>query len=129
ADVGPIASMPMVPQLTIRLDRSKVAHAGVSLQDINDLVEIAVGGKKTAAVYDGPTRIDVMVRADEMFRTSIESIRRLPVPLPNNKLTTLEDLASIQLVNGPLVINHESGYRRTGVKFNVAGRDLGSTMR
>ncbi len=128
-DLGEVSSMPMVPQLTIRLDRSRVAQSGVLLQDINDLIEIAVGGKKTAVIYDGETKINVVVRAAEHYRSTIEQIKKLPVPLPNNKSTELQNLADIKFQPGPLVINHEEGYRRLGVKFNVQDRDLGSVVK
>lgn len=128
-DLGEVSSMPMVPQLTIRLDRSRVAQSGVLLQDINDLIEIAVGGKKTTVIYDGETKINVVVRASEHYRSTLEQIKKLPVPLPGNKSTELQNLAEIKFQPGPLVINHEGGYRRLGVKFNVQGRDLGSVVK
>jgi cobalt-zinc-cadmium resistance protein CzcA len=128
-DIGEVASMPMVPQLTIRLDRARVAQAGVALQDINDLIEIAIGGKKTTVIYDGETKVNVIVRADERFRSMIDQIKKLPVSMPNGKATQLENLAEISLKPGPLVINHESGYRRVGVKFNVEGRDLAAVIK
>jgi cobalt-zinc-cadmium resistance protein CzcA len=128
-DIGEVASMPMVPQLTIRINRARVAQAGVALQDINDLIEIAIGGKKTTVIYDGETKINVIVRADERYRSRIDQIKKLPVPMPNGKATQLESLADISLKPGPLVINRESGFRRVGVKFNVEGRDLGTVMK
>lgn len=127
-DIGEIASMPMVPQLTIRIDRARVAQSGIALQDINDLIEIAIGGKKTTVIYDGETKVNVIVRADEKYRSMIDQIKKLPVPLPGGKATQLENLADIRLKPGPLVIYHEEGFRRIGVKFNVSGRDLGAVI-
>ena len=128
-DVGPVAQMPMSPQVTIRVDRAKVAQLGMSLQDINDLVEIAVGGKKEAFIFEGEKRFDVIVRAESRYRSSLEDIRRLPIPLPGGKFTTLDRIADISLKEGPLVIHREQGFRRTGVKYDIQGRDLGSATK
>lgn len=128
-DVGPVAQMPMSPQVTIRVDRAKVAQLGMSLQDINDLVEIAVGGKKTAVMFDGEKRFDVVVRAENRYRSSLDDIKRLPIPLPGGKFTTLDRIADISLKEGPLVIHREQGFRRTGVKYDIQGRDLGSATK
>ena len=128
-DVGKISTMPMVPQLNIRIDRARVALSGVALQDINDLIEIAIGGKKTTVIYDGETKVNVIVRADERYRSLLEEIKTLPVPIPGGKATQLQNLAEIKMKPGPLVIFHESGFRRTAVKFNVSGRDLGAVIK
>lgn len=127
--VAPISTTPMVPHLTVRLDRVKVAQAGLTLQDVNDLVEIAVGGKGVTQVYDGETRVEVVVRAAESFRRTLSDIRNLPIPLQGGKTTRLERLASVSMVQAPQVISREQGFRRVGVKFDVEGRDLGSTMK
>jgi cobalt-zinc-cadmium resistance protein CzcA len=128
AYVSQVASIPYVPHLTIRLDRSKVAQAGLALSDLNDLVEIAVGGKASTFVYDGETKIAVVVRAPETYRKTMEDIGSLPVALQNGAKTELGRLAKIEMVDAPQAIYREKGYRRIGVKFDVEGRDLGSVM-
>ena len=128
-DVGKIATTPMVPHVTVRVDRAKVAQAGLSTQDINDWVEIAVGGKVVTQVYENQRRIDVIVRAPERYRESLQAIRELPIQLPNGQKTQLDRLADVQLENAPQAVFRENGDRRIGVKFNVEGRDLGSVMK
>ncbi len=129
ADVAKIATIPMVPHLTIRLDRTKLASTGLNEQDVSDLVEIAVGGKAVTQIYDGETRIDLVVRAGEQFRSTITDIRNLPLSLPNGARTTLDRVATVEMVDGPQVVYRENGFRRIGVKFDVEGRDLGSVMK
>lgn len=129
SDVGPVAAIAQVPHLTVRVDRVRAAQAGIALQDINDLVEIAVGGKVATQVYDGETRLDVIARASERYRFSLDDIRHLPVPLTGGAKTELGRLASVQMLDAPQAIYREKGYRRIGVKFGVEGRDLGSVMR
>ena len=119
----------MVPQLTVRLDRIKVAQAGLSSADVNDWVEIAVGGKAVTQVYDGETRMDVIVRADSQYRQSIEDIRGLPVPVPGGGKIRLDQISQVAMVDSPQAVFRENGYRRIGVKFSVEGRDLGSAMK
>lgn len=128
-DIAKIATIPMVPHLTVKLDRAKVVNAGLNEQDVTDLVEIAVGGKAVTQVYDGETRIDVIVRAGEQFRASLNDIRNLPVALPNGNRTTLDQIATVEMESSPQVVYRENGYRRIGVKFDVQGRDLGSAMK
>lgn len=128
-DVGKIATTPMVPHVTVRVNRTKVAQAGLSTQDINDWIEIAVGGKAITQVYDGERRVDVIVRAPEQYRETLQAIRELPVQLPNGQKTQLDRLADVKLEAAPQAIYRENGYRRIGVKFNVEGRDLGSVMK
>ena len=128
-DVGKIATTPMVPHVTVRVDRAKVAQAGLSTQDINDWVEIAVGGKVVTQVYENQRRIDVVVRAPERYRETLQAIRELPIQLPNGQKTQLDRLADVQLENAPQAVFRENGDRRIGVKFNVEGRDLGSVMK
>lgn len=128
-DVSPTAVMPVVPQLTIQVDRVKVGQAGLSLQDVNDLVEIAVGGKNVTHVYDNEMRIDVAVRAASQYRDSVQAIQNLPIPLANGSKVQLGTVAKVSLLPSPQVITRENGYRRMGVKFAVEGRDLGSAMK
>ena len=128
-DVAKIATTAMVPHVTVRVDRAKVAQAGLSTQDINDWIEIAVGGKAITQVYEGERRIDLIVRAPERYRETLQAIRELPIQLPNGQKTQLDRLAEVKLESAPQSIYRENGYRRIGVKFNVEGRDLGSLMK
>ncbi|MDI4659165.1 efflux RND transporter permease subunit, partial [Xanthobacter autotrophicus] len=71
-----------LPMLTVALNRPAMARYGVSVADVQELVEIAVGGREAGALFEGDRRFDIVVRLPEELRTDIEALRALPVPLP-----------------------------------------------
>lgn len=132
-----------LPVMTVRLDRAALARLGISTQDVQSLVEIAVGGKSTGFVFEGDRKFDLIVRLPERLRTDIESLRNLPIPLPDTpagaqraslnsspftqiRYTPLSSVAEIEIAPGPNQISRENGKRRVVVTANVRGRDLGS---
>jgi len=135
-----------LPVLTVKLNRPALSRLGLSVADVQAIVEIAVGGKSAGTVFDGDRRFDLVVRLPENLRSDIESIRNLPIPLPaaepqanavraawesNSPLAqvryvSLSTVAEIEIAPGPNQISRENGKRRVVVTANVRGRDLGS---
>lgn len=135
-----------LPILTVKLDREALSRYGLSVGDVQNLVEIAVGGKATGKVYEGDRRFDLIVRLPEDLRGDIEAIRALPIPLPpreaeaNTKKASwssssplarmryipLSSIAKVDAAPGPNQISRENGKRRIVVTANVRDRDLGS---
>ena len=73
-----------LPMLTVELDRPAMARYGLNVADVQEIVQIALGGKSAGTVYEGDGRFDLVVRLPESERTDLEAIRRLPVPLPDH---------------------------------------------
>ncbi|AVT76128.1 cobalt-zinc-cadmium resistance protein CzcA, cation efflux system protein CusA [Rhodopseudomonas palustris] len=134
-----------LPVLTVKLDRKALARFGISVADVQNLVEIAVGGKSAGLVFEGDRRFDLVVRLPDQIRTDIEAIKALPIPLPpaegqakatpaafsvsplsQMRYAPLSELAEIVVAPGPNQISREDGKRRIVVSANVRGRDLGS---
>ncbi len=134
-----------LPVLTVMLNRQALSRYGINVGDVQNLVEIAVGGKGAGRLFEGDRRFDIVVRLPERLRSDIEAIRSLPVPLPpienqakatpalwgNSPLAQiryvpLSELARIDLAPGPNQISRENGKRRIVVTANVRGRDLSS---
>ena len=134
-----------LPVLTVKLNRQALSRYGISVGDVQNLVEIAVGGKSAGLVFEGDRRFELVVRLPEYLRSNVEAIRSLPVPLPpiesqtkatpaiwgNSPLAQiryapLSELAQIDIAPGPNQISREDGKRRIVVSANVRGRDLGS---
>jgi cobalt-zinc-cadmium resistance protein CzcA len=134
-----------LPVLTVKLDRQALSRFGISVADVQSLVEIAVGGKSAGLVFEGDRRFDLVVRLPDNVRSDIDAIRALPIPLPpvdaqvkatpavlgNSPLAQiryapLSELAEISVTPGPNQISREDGKRRIVVSANVRGRDLGS---
>jgi len=123
-----------LPVLTIRMNRKEMARYGLNVSDVQDVVEIAIGGKSAGKVFEGDRRFELMVRLPEDMRGNIETLKRLPIPLPAAHLeeskrpgyTTLGSVAEFNIKTGPNQISRENGKRRVVVTANVRGRDIGS---
>jgi heavy metal efflux system protein len=111
--------------LTIHINRGAIARYGLNVQEVNDLIEIAVQGKVATQVFEGERRFDAVVRLPASERNSIEDIGNLILRAPNGSIVALRDISHIELADGPAQISRESGRRRLVIGVNVQGRDLG----
>jgi cobalt-zinc-cadmium resistance protein CzcA len=101
-----------------------IARFGVNVEDINELVEVAIGGRVVTEVIEGNQRIGVLLRYGADARTSPQAIGALRVETPGGDLITIGSLANIVEVDGPVVISRESARRQVVVQTNVIGRDV-----
>ena len=116
------------PELRIELDRLKTARYGASVAEANNIVEMAIGGKKVSTFYEGERRFDIRVRYSSEFRRSEKEIGKLLVPCNNGTKIPLREIADIKVQNGPAFVYRESNLRFIPIKFSVRGSDLGSTI-
>ncbi len=141
--VEPVTGLPI---LTVELNRTEMARYGLNVSDVQDTVEIAVGGKAAGQVFEGDRRFNIVVRLPEELRTDIEALKQIPIPLPRHdpsvdailasaavveekrhrSFVTLGSVADLVVVLGPNQISREDGKRRVVVTCNVRNRDLGS---
>lgn len=139
--VEPVAGLPF---LEIRTDRAALARYGLSQEDVQEVVRIAVGGAVAGQLFEGDRRFDLVVRLPEPLRTDLEALARLPIPLPARDgalaearlpgtgqvaprpTVPLGAVAQLELVTGPNQVSRENGKRRVVVTANVRGRDIGS---
>ncbi|MDR7336191.1 MAG: efflux RND transporter permease subunit [Roseateles sp.] len=121
-----------LPMLSVQIDREKTARYGLNVQDVQDTLATAVGGKEGGTMFEGDRRFDIIVRVPENVRSDLEAIKRLPVPLPagsstsSRKFIPLSEVAELSLSPGPNQVSRENGKRRVVVSANVRGRDIGS---
>ena len=123
-----------LPVLSVMIDRARISRYGLNVADVQEVIEVAVGGKEAGQVFEGDRRFDLMVRLPERLREDMDAIKRLPVPLPAGtrgaegkaNYITLGEIARFELAPGPNQISRENGKRRVVVTANVRGRDLGS---
>ncbi len=123
-----------LPVLSIHPDRDALDRYGMNVADVQDVVEVAMGGKAVGQIFEGDRRFDLVVRLPEVLRTDMEALKRLPIPLPVAAsddphpfgYVPLSEVASIKIAPGPNQISRENGKRRVVVTANVRGRDLGS---
>jgi copper/silver efflux system protein len=114
------------PYLEIKTDRIAAARYGISVGDVQDVIETAIGGKNLTTAIDGRQRLPISVRYARDFRETPEALRGVLVAAPDGAEIPLAQLASIQVVMGPSMISSENGLLRGSVLMNVRGRDVGS---
>jgi cobalt-zinc-cadmium resistance protein CzcA len=138
-----------LPMLTVALDDDALARYGLSRAEVQEVVEVAVGGKRAGVVFEGDRRVPLVVRLPETQRVDLDRLERLPIPLPGaapvrtaaydafargrftgahagGRTVMLGQVARLDLAPGPNQISRENGKRLVMVMANVRGRDLGS---
>jgi len=113
------------PYISIKADRAKIARFGINVEDVQEIVETAVGGKSVTPLFEGEKYFDIQLRFPEEKRNSLESIGNILVESPRGIRIPLSQLADITTSEGPVQISRESGQRRIGIECNISGRDMG----
>ncbi|MFV2007880.1 MAG: efflux RND transporter permease subunit, partial [Longimicrobiales bacterium] len=113
------------PQLQIEVDRHVIARYGLNVDDVLELVEVAVGGEEAGQVFEGQRRFSIFVRLGEAFRDDPASISDILLTTPSGAQLPLGQLADIREIIGPKQISREANQRRIVVQANVRGRDMG----
>lgn len=119
------------PEVVVTPDRIKLGRLGLSVNDVGNVVQTALGGAVVGGFYEGERRFDITLRLARDFRQSVEDISALPLPLPvagNNGAATvrLGEVAAVEVREGASRIAREAGGRLVAVKSNLQGRDQGS---
>lgn len=123
-----------MPVLEIKIDNTEIARRGLSLSTVQDAIGIAIGGKATGVVFEGDRRFQIVVRLSDVQRNDIETLKRLPIALPevspnaNAATIPLQQIATFQFSEGPNQVSRDNGKRRVVVTANVRGRDMGSLV-
>lgn len=114
--------------LSVNLRREELYRYGLSADDVNMVIESALGGVTASTAIEGRKRFPITVRMSEDFRGSIDAIGRIPLMSPEYGNIPLSAVADIVLEDGPPMISSENAILRGAVMFNVRGRDLGNTV-
>jgi cobalt-zinc-cadmium resistance protein CzcA len=127
ADVGAFKTGGQT-ELTVALDRTRMARYGINIADVNNTIQVAFAASTVNAFYDGDRRFDVTVRIDEEFRDAVDDVADLPIALPGGAGTTipLGFIADVAVRQGAGRVAREAGARNVAVKANLLGRDQGS---
>lgn len=134
-----------LPILSVTPDRDAISRLGLSVADVQEAVEIAVGGKIAGSIYEGDRKFDIYVRLPEDRRSNVEALKALPIAVPEQvelgqrammpvaetegrmpNFVPLGEVADVAFAPGPNQVSRENGKRRVVVSANVRGRDLGS---
>jgi copper/silver efflux system protein len=114
--------------LTIDINRDALGRYGLSVNDVNTIVESAIGGSPIGQTIEGRQRFTISVRLPQDYRNSIAQLKRIPIKTPSLGIVPLSAVADIKFENGPPMIVSENALLRGAVLFNVRDRDLGSTV-
>ena len=138
-----------LPFLTIQPNHEAISRYGLSVSDVQQIIETAIGGKTAGQFFQGDRRFPIVVRLSESLRANVDALKRLPILLPASEepsiggalLATptdqtvstsgsnyiqLSDVADFEVKTGPNLINREDGKRRIIVTCNIRGRDIGT---
>ena len=117
-----------LPELRIKLDESKMGKYGVSMEDAQSVVEMAIGGRAATTFYENERMFDVRIRFQKEYRDNQQKIGEILIPTLNAKKIPLREIATINFITGPTFIYREGSSRYIAVGFSIEGRDLGSTI-
>jgi len=113
-------------QMVISIDRAKIARYGININDVENVIAMAVGGQSATQMLEGERRFDVTVRLAAPARDSVGAIEDITVLSPDGSRIPLAELAEIKINQGASRISREDNMRRIAIKCNLIGRDQGS---
>jgi copper/silver efflux system protein len=114
--------------IDIVVKRAEIGRYGLSVDDVNMLVESALGGMVLTTTIEGRQRFTVNARFAQDFRNNLDALRRLQLQTARYGPIPLEAVADVRISEGPPMINSENAMLRGTVLFNVRERDLGGTV-
>lgn len=114
--------------IDITIKREEIGRYGLSIDDVNTLIESALGGMKLTSTVEGRRRFSVNARFGQDFRNNLQAIKQLQVQTMSSGPIPLEAVADIKITEGPPMISSENALLRGTVLFNVRDRDLGGTV-
>jgi cobalt-zinc-cadmium resistance protein CzcA len=123
--VEPVTGM---PQIVIDYNRDAIAQYNLNIADINRVVNTAFAGQSSGLVFEGEKRFDLIVKLNMDKRKNLEDVKNLLIPTPQGTTIPLNQLALVDIKNGPNQIQREDAKRRIVVGFNVRGRDVQSIV-
>lgn len=117
-----------LPQIMVRFNRAMMAQYGISVQQVNEVINMGFAGRASGMVFEGEKRFDLVVRLDGNSRKSIDDLRNLTVLNDDGVSVPIGQLADVNMEDGPNQIQRDDAKRRIIVAFNVRGRDVGSIV-
>lgn len=114
--------------LDFDINREAIARYGLSVMDVQEVIQAAVGGANVTQTIEGRQRYPVNVRYGRELRDSPEKLRRVLVATPTGIQVPLGELAELRFVDGPTLIKSEAAQLVGYVYVDIAGRDTGSYM-
>ena len=115
------------PQIQISVDRDRAARYGINVQDIQDVIESALGGKQVTQTWEGEQRFGVAVRLDEQDR-NFSRLQTLLISTAAGAYIPLSEVASFRTVGSVMNISRENGKKLLAIGVFIKERDMGSVV-
>ena len=112
-----------LPQLVVKYDRTKISRYGINIQELNDIIRTAYAGEAAGVVFENERRFDLVVRLDNDKVKDLD-LNRLYVRTCDGLQVPVSEVATIDLVDGPLQINRDATKRRIVIGVNVRNADI-----
>ena len=116
-------------QLRIAVNRYQVARYGINVSDVQDVIDLALGGSPITAVFEGDRRFDVVARFAPEARADASSIGSILIPMRESGRVPLAQLADIRVADGATIIARRENERQITIRTNIRGRDQGGFVR
>ena len=113
-------------QVRLNVNRQEVARYGINVKDVQDVIELAIGGRPVSSVYEGDRVFDIVVRYTPEARNTTGNIANILVPTPDGGSVPLGSLAQIEIQDGASIIARRESQREVAVRTNIRNRDQGS---
>jgi cobalt-zinc-cadmium resistance protein CzcA len=115
------------PQIQIKVDRARAARFGINVQDVQDVIETALGGKQVTQVWEGEQKFGVAIRLDEAERT-YSRLQALLIATPSGAYVPMSDVASFRTVGSAMNISRENGKKLLAIGVFIKDRDMGGVV-
>ena len=112
-----------LPQLVVKYDRTKISRYGINIEELNDIIRTAYAGEAAGVVFENERRFDLVVRLDDEKVKDLD-LNRLYVRTCDGLQVPMSEVATIDLVDGPLQINRDATKRRIVIGVNVRNADI-----
>ncbi|MFO7933409.1 MAG: efflux RND transporter permease subunit [Bacteroidales bacterium] len=117
-----------IPQIQIRPKREMLKQYGIPLNQFAQFVDVSMAGEKVSEVYEGNMSFDLLLKYDDRYRQSIETVRNTLIDTYDGRKVPLREVADVVSGSGPNTISRENVQRKVVVSANVSGRDLRSVV-
>ena len=124
-----VSKRPGLPEMVVKVDRLKAASIGMTVEEVADTLETAVGGRRTSFYREEGDEYDIVVRLEEEDRLSVSQIGDIPIRTPQNQLITADQVIKMHRMEGPTEIERQDQQRIIIVSGTLTGdRDLGGIV-
>ncbi len=111
------------------IDRTAIARHGLTVGDVQDIIQTALGGMNVTQTVEGLERYPVNIRYKRDYREDMQSLQRILIPLPNGKHIPISQVAEIKVRQGPPMIKSENARQTAWVYIDIRGIDVGTYVK